>query len=73
MTNNPMGSMLNNPMQMLQEIKSNPVGFLMQRKMNIPANIANDPTAILNHLLQTGQVSQEQVNRAYQQMGQFKR
>lgn len=62
-----------NPMQFLQQLKQNPVQFLLQRRMNIPANIANDPNAILNHLLQTGQVSQEAVNRAYQQMGQFKR
>lgn len=67
--NNPVA----NPMQYLQQLKQNPVQFLLQRRMNIPANIANDPTAILNHLLQTGQVSQEAVNRAYQQMGQFKR
>lgn len=64
---------MNNPMQMLQALKSNPVQFLLQRKFNVPANIASDPNAILNHLLQTGQVTQEAVNRAYQQMGQFKR
>lgn len=58
---------------MLQALKSNPVQFLMQRRFNIPVNIANDPTAILNHLLKTGQVSQSQVNSAYQRMGQFKR
>ena len=65
--------MMNNPMAMLQEIKSNPMGFLMQRKFNVPADIASDPQAIINHLLKTGQVSQDAVNRAYQQMGQFKR
>lgn len=65
--------MMNNPMTMLQEIKSNPMGFLMQRKFNVPADIASDPQAIINHLLKTGQVSQDAVNRAYQQMGQFKR
>lgn len=64
---------MNNPMAMLQELKSNPMGFLMQRKFNVPANIASDPQAIVNHLLKTGQVSQDAVNRAYQQMGQFKR
>ncbi len=64
---------MNNPMQMLQALKSNPVQFLLQRKFNVPANIASDPNAILNHLLQTGQVTQDAVNRAYQQMGQFKR
>lgn len=65
--------MMNNPMQMLQALKSNPIQFLMQRKFNVPANMASDPSAILNHLLQTGQVSQDQLNRAYQQMGQFRR
>lgn len=64
---------MNNPMQMLQALKSNPIQFLMQRKFNVPADMASDPTAILNHLLKTGQVSQQQVNAAYQQMGQFKR
>ncbi len=59
--------------QMLSQFKANPVQFLMQQRMNIPANIANDPNAILNHLLQTGQVSQQQVNAAYQQVGQFRK
>lgn len=62
-----------NMMQMLQQLKANPVQFMMERKFNIPSDIANDPNKIVNHLLQTGQVSQEQINRVYQQMGQFKR
>ena len=68
-----MNNAVANPMQYLQQLKANPIQFLLQRKMNIPANIANDPTAIMNHLLRTGQVSQDAVNRAYQAMGQFKR
>ena len=64
---------MNNPMQMLGQLKSDPIGFLMQRKFNVPASMANDPQAILNHLLQTNQVSQQQVNAAYQQMAQFRR
>ena len=65
--------MMNNQLlQNLQQLKSNPVGFLVQRKLNVPANMANDPSAIVNHLLKTGQISQEQVNRAYQQMGQLR-
>lgn len=63
---------MNNPMQMLQALKSNPIQFLMQRRFNVPANMASDPNAIVNHLLKTGQISQEQINRAYQQMGQFR-
>ena len=63
---------MNNPMQMLQALKSNPIQFLMQRRFNVPANMARDPNAIVDHLLKTGQISQEQINRAYQQMGQFR-
>lgn len=64
--------MMNNQMLgMLQQLKSNPLQFLMQRRMNIPQGV-NDPQAILNHLVQTGQVSQEQVNRAYQMAQRFR-
>jgi len=60
-----------NPEQMLQAFKSNPAQFLM-RRFNFPQNMPmNDPNAILNHLLQTGQVNQEQINNAYKLMGQF--
>ena len=61
----------NNPMQMLQQLKSNPMQFLMQRRFNIPANIAGDPNAIMNHLLSTGQISQQQLNNAYQMAQKF--
>lgn len=60
-------------MGMLQNFKQNPMQMLMQRRMNVPPEMANDPNAILNHLLQTGQVSQQQVNSAYQMMSMFKR
>ena len=58
-------------MQMLPQLKSNPMQFLMQRRLNIPQNMTNDPQAIMNHLLQTGQVNQSQVNSAYQMAQQF--
>ena len=62
-----------NIMQMLQSFKANPMQMLMQRRMNVPQNIANDPNAILQHLVQTGQVSQQQVNNAYQMAQRFGR
>lgn len=62
-----------NMMQMLQQLKANPLQIILQRRLNVPQNIANDPQAILNHLLQTGQVSQQQVNNAYQMAQNFKR
>lgn len=65
--------MMNNPMLgMLQQLKSNPLQFLIQRRFNVPANIAGDPSAILNHLMQTGQVNQAQVNNAYQMAQRFR-
>lgn len=66
--NNPM-----NLMQMFQSFRANPAQFLIQRKLNVPQDLMNDPNAIINHLLRTGQISQEAVNRAYQQMGQMQR
>lgn len=65
--------MMNNPLAMLQQLKQNPMQFLMQRRMNLPQNVPmNDPQAILNHLVQTGQVSQQQINNAYQMAQRFK-
>lgn len=55
----------------LQSIKQNPMQFLMQRKFNIPQNISNDPNAIIQHLMNTGQVSQQQYNRASSMARQF--
>lgn len=66
--------MPNQILGMLQQFKSNPMQLLMQRRMNLPQNVPmNDPDAILNHLLQTGQISQQQINNAYQMAQQFKR
>lgn len=58
---------MNNMMQIFQmynQLKNNPVGVLSQR-FNIPENL-NNPNDIIQHLLNTGQVSQSQVNQAMQ-------
>ena len=69
---NPMMGM-GNMMGMLNQLKANPMQFLMQRRLNLPQNIpANDPNAILSYLSQSGQISQNQINSAYQMMRQFK-
>lgn len=57
----------------LQNLKQNPMQFLMQNKFNIPQNIANDPNAIIQHLMNSGQVTQSQYDRAMQMAQQFKR
>jgi len=57
--------MMNNIFQMYQQLMSNPMGLLSQR-FNIPQDIGNDPNAIIQHLLNTNQVSQAQINNAMQ-------
>ena len=64
---------MNNMMQRLQALQKNPMQFLMQRKLNVPQNIINDPNAIIQHLLSTGQVSQAQYNQANQMARQLQR
>ena len=64
--------MNNQMLSMLQQLKANPVQFLMQRRFNLPQGIPADPQAILNHLVQTGQVSQQQINAAYQAAQRFR-
>jgi len=54
--------MNNNMMQMFQNFRQNPMAMLSQR-FNIPQNL-NNPNDIIQHLLNSGQVSQAQVNNA---------
>ena len=56
----------------LNNLKANPMFFLMQRKYNVPQDISNDPDKILQYLLSTGQISQEQYNTAYWQAMMFR-
>jgi len=49
-------------MSMYQQMRSNPMQVLSQR-FNIPQDVnVKDPNAIIQHLLNSGQVSQAQVN-----------
>ena len=47
-----------------QAFLQNPVMFMMKARFNIPQNITN-PNDIINHLLQSGQITQEQYNQVY--------
>ena len=67
---NPMMGM-GNMMQMMQQLKANPMAFL-QKRFNLPQNIGNDPQSIVNHLVSTRQISQHAVNQAYQMMQRFR-
>lgn len=60
-----------NPMQMLQQLKQNPIEFLHKAGFNVPSNI-NDPNAIIQHLMNTGQLSQQRYDQAIRMARQFR-
>lgn len=55
-----------NIMSMFNKLTQNPAQTLLESGLNIPSNIANNPQAIVQHLLNTGQINQQQVNQAMQ-------
>lgn len=57
-------SNINDIVNLYQQMRSNPIQ-LLTRKFNIPQNVnQTDPNEILQYLLNTGQVTQSQVNQA---------
>lgn len=52
-----------NIMQMLPGIKQNPAGILGQNGFNIPGGM-NNPNQILQHLISSGQLNQNQLDYA---------
>ena len=54
----------------VEQFKQNPRGMIAQR-YNIPQDM-NDPNQILQYLLNTRQVSQDQVNRVMQMQQMFR-
>ena len=59
-------------MNFYQKFRQNPMQLLNQR-FNIPQNVnMNNPNDIIQHLLNSGQVSQEQVNNAMKMRNQFR-
>lgn len=66
--NNPLFNLANNignPIALLGTLKQDPIGMLMQVGFKAPSNI-NDPRAIIQHLLDSGQLTQSQLNQAQQ-------
>ena len=54
-------------MQMVQSLQQNPVQFLQSRGFNVPQNI-NDPNAIIQYLMNTGQITQDQYQNVRRMM-----
>lgn len=56
-----------NPMQilsMLPQLKSNPMAVLAQ--FGVPQNLANNPQAIIQNMMNRGTITQDQYNQAMQ-------
>ena len=47
---------MNNMQEALKRIQSNPQEFFKQAGVNVPAEIANNPQAVVMHLINTNQV-----------------
>ena len=71
---NPMlgGAPQPNLMQMVKQIRSNPMQFIQRAGFRVPQNMT-DPNAIIQHLMQTGQISQQRYNQAFQTAQQLRR
>lgn len=55
----------NNILGMLSQLKQNPLSMLNRAGYNIPGNISS-PQQIVQHLVQSGQVNQQQLDYAQQ-------
>lgn len=53
------------------QFKQNPLGFLTKQKFNIPQELANNPQGMIQHLLNSGQINQSQLNQAQQMYSQM--
>lgn len=60
-----------NIMGIVQNFMQNPLQFMIQRRFNIPQNLAQNPQGMVQHLLDSGQITQQQVNQAQQMLPQF--
>jgi len=41
----------------MQQLRQDPIGMAQKAGYNIPENLANNPQAMVQHLIQTGQIS----------------
>lgn len=59
----PFGS-LTGMANMARSFFSNPMQFMLEKRMNVPPGVGNNPNDILQYLLNSGQLTQDQLNQA---------
>ena len=57
-----------NMQDMMRQIPSDPMGMARQAGYQIPENLAGNPQAMVQHLMQTGQVGGQKLQQAMQMM-----
>ena len=65
------GNAQNGLMQQFNMFRQNPIQYMLQRRMNIPAQYMNDPRGAVQYLLQNGQMSQQQLQQLSQMANQM--
>lgn len=68
---NAMGGGQPNMAAMFNQFRSNPMQFLLSRKINIPQEYQNSPKDMVQYLLNNGQMTQDGFNRLSGIVNQF--
>ena len=61
------------PIQQFLQFAMNPNRLFQQMGLNIPQNIQNNPDSIIQYLMNTGMISQQQYNSAVNTSNQLKK
>ena len=71
---NPLFEQLNGPnsfMGQFQRFMQNPIGYLIEKKIKIPQQYANDPHQAVDYLISSGQMDQQTLNNLRARAGQM--
>lgn len=52
--------------QMVGQVSQDPIGFLARAGLNIPGNVGKDSNSIIQYMLNSGRITQDQLNWAIQ-------
>lgn len=56
------------PQMNMQQLQSDPIGAAQKAGYSIPPNLAGNPQAMVQHLIQSGQVGGQKLQQAMQMM-----
>ena len=56
------------PQMNMQQLQQDPIGMAQKAGYNIPQNLASNPQAMVQHLIQSGQIGGQNLQQAMQMM-----